>query len=166
MRENLPHPLCSEVDHWNDVTRLRYHQFLQAITALALEAARRHLAVFSGLLTTSMDFTDRQMDHFADQDNQALQMIKADHLILRRTNTRVQQSLAQLDVAEKISPRSTRSALVDMLDDFVRLKNILDHHVIRVQDSLYPRYHATIKHETGKKLAKQLSTAMQRAGVN
>ncbi len=163
MTENLLHPLCDEIDHWNSVIELRYRQFLEATTGLVIDQAERHIQIFSTLLETHIQFSDNQLLSLGDHRDESIQMIKADHLILRRTVALVRQSLSELEQINREAVTSARSALVDRLDQFVRLKNILKHHTERTRTSLFPLIVSKVDRDTGQQLADQLKQNLQEA---
>jgi len=135
-------PLRDELEHWNEVTSLRYLQCLESVTALALEDADRHLAMFSAMLEANMQFINQQLDNIhqknpaTQEEAEGIRMIRADHMILGRTCKMAQQALQEL--TEFNDESTLRSEMVQRLDIFVRLNNILRQHQLRQHDSLFP----------------------------
>ncbi|MGI9318190.1 MAG: hypothetical protein ACR2QW_12745 [bacterium] len=166
MSHPVIHPLNSEYDHWHEVTGLRYQQFLQSITALELDDAERHLQLFSKLLRSSIDFSDERLKELLEKTDQSFEMVKADHLILIRTMTLVENALVELQKIESISPTTLRAELVSRLDLLVRLSNILNKHQLRQIELLFPLFEAKISTAEANTLAVKLTEAMQQAQPN
>ncbi len=167
MDDHRKHPLPLELDHWYGVTGLRYHQFLEALTALDLVSARRHLDFFSRLLLGTLKasewaFAEACPDPRDDEDNE---LVQVDFMILRRSLQRLDDALDELDqTAQEQGP--LRGAMVDQLDTFVRVANIFARHHDRVRATLLPCLDAQLNRERSRVMAKKLSANMQRAQPN
>ncbi len=167
MDDHREHPLPLELDHWYGVTGLRYRQFLEALTALDLISARRHLDLFSRLLLGTLEasewaFAEAGPDPRDDED---AELVRVDFMILRRSLQGLDDALDQLDrVAREQGP--LRGAMVDLLDTFVRVDNIFARHHDRVQASLLPCLEAQLNRERSRVMAARLSASMQRAQPN
>ncbi len=163
-------PLRDELEHWNEVTSLRYVQCLESVTALAFEDADRHLGLFSTLLEASMQFINQQLDAIHQQSDsdkdeaEGIRMIRADHMILGRTSKMAQQALQELINMDDDSV--LRSEMVSRLDIFVRLNNILRQHQLRQHDSLFPLFAEKLAPEDEKQLASKLTSAMQGSNLH
>lgn len=166
MSEKTTYPLNNEYTHWHNVTSLRYQQFLQSLTALELDDAQRHLILFSNLLNTSIRFSDQRIEELLDETDESTQMVMADHLILTRTLALAERSLTELQQLEQVQPSSLRAQLVNRLDIFVRLNNILTRHHLRQIDSLFPLFEAKLSELEAVSLACNYTEAMQRAHPN
>ena len=166
MPQDISHPLKHEYDHWHGVTSLRYNQFLQAITALELDDAARHLSVFSTLLRNILDFSDRRLHELIDESDQSYELIKADLLILTKTLVKVEDGVADLQKIEKCQPNDLRAELVDRLDLLVRLNNILNKHQIRQVELLFPLFEKKVLGQRATSLANEMTQVMQRALPN
>ena len=166
MSQDIAHPLSQEYDHWHEVTRLRYQQFLQSVTALELNDAERHLRVFSKLLRAILEFSDFRLRELLDDSDLSLELVRADHLILGKTLVMVEDALSDLQKIENLQPEQLRSALVERLDLLVRLNNILNKHQIRQVELLFPLFEAKLPGEEATSLASKMNEVMQRAQPN
>ena len=166
MSQEINHPLNHEYDHWHEVICLRYNHFLQAITALELEDAERHLKIFSNLLRNILDFSDHHLSKLIDDSDHAFELLKADHLILTKTLVMVEDGLAELKNVEREQRKKLRSALVDRLDLLVRLNNILNKHQIRQVELMFPLIEQIVQGEKAHSLTKEMTEVMQRALPN
>nr|MBX2869979.1 hypothetical protein [Acidiferrobacterales bacterium] len=104
-------PLRDELEHWNEVTSMRYQQFLEAVTALELEDANRHLSLFASMLDSNMSFINQRLDDIKKDttkgESDGIKMIRADHMILGRTCKMVEEALLQLiNLADPATLRS------------------------------------------------------------
>jgi len=145
---------------------MRYLQCLEAITALQLEDAKRHLELFSAMLTSSMQFVDQRLDELIDVENgesEAIRMIRADHMILGRTTRLADEALSELELIADNHPNNLRSEMVQRLDIFVRLNNILRQHQLREHESLFPLFALNLDDDKGQELADLFTRSMQRA---
>ncbi len=160
-----PSPLRDELEHWNEVTSMRYQQCLESITALELQDAERHLALFSTMLESSMQFIDQRLDDIksdtSGDESEGIKMIRADHLILGRTCKMAQQALQEL--TQQQDTTILRSEMVQRLDIFVRLNNILRQHQLRQHESLFPLLELAMDAEKEQSLADLFIRAMQRS---
>ncbi len=166
MTDSLSHPLSAEFDHWNDVISLRYHQFLVALTDLKLATARQHLKIFDSLLNAFAEESDSTLGNINIEDPDALQMVRADHLILGRSAASVSELLNELEslaASSNASPAQMRAHMVDRLDGFIRLYNILGRHQQRKRETVFPLYAAQIDHDSARKFANALTKRMQQA---
>ncbi|MBX2885538.1 MAG: hypothetical protein KTR32_36625, partial [Granulosicoccus sp.] len=158
-------PLRDELEHWNEVTSMRYQQFLEAVTALELEDANRHLTLFASMLDSNMSFITQRLDDIKNDTTKdepdGIKMIRADHMILGRTCKMVEEALLQL--INLADPATLRSEMVLRLDIFVRLNNILRQHQLRQHDSLFPLLELAIDTEKERSLTDLLTKAMQRS---
>lgn len=167
MNDVIDNPLAAELGHWYGVCELRYHQFLEAVTALDLAASARHLDLFNRLLNGTLDIGESAMDEVGrvaggDEDSE---LVRTDFMILRRSLPGLGEALDQLRrVAEEQGP--LRGAMVDRLDIFVRVANILARHHDRVEMTLFPLLEQNLDHARGRAMADELSASMQRAQPN
>lgn len=166
MHQETFHPLNSEYKHWHAVTSLRYRQFLESITALELDDAKRHLKVFSKLLKAIVNFSVVRLDDLMQGSDQSFELVKADHLILSKTLDLVDNALADLKTINDNNPDALRTELVDRLDVMVRLNNILSKHQLRQIELLFPLFEAKLNEQEANSLANQMTEAMQRANPN
>ena len=170
MADHGEHPLPRELDHWYGVTGLRYRQFLEALTALELLKARRHLEFFSRLLLGTLEasewaFAESGLDPQGDED---AELVRIDFMILRRSLQGLEESLDQLEDLEEEAPGPgpLRSAMVDQLDTYVRVANVFARHHDRVRMTLLPCLEAQLNRERSRIMAERLSASMQRAQPN
>lgn len=167
MNEPGDHPLASELDHWYGVCELRYRQLLEAVTALDLAAAERHLELFRRLLTGTLESGESALEEAGVDgvDSEDRELVRTDFMILRRSLPGLAEALEQLQqVADEQA--NLRGAMVDRLDGFVRVANILARHHDRVEAGLFPLLQANLDHDRGREMADQLSASMQRAQPN
>ncbi len=167
MSEPREHPLPAELDHWYSVAGHRYHQFLEAVTALDLGAARRHLGLFSRLLLGTLEVSESGFEEVSREQGgeEDGELVRTDFMILRRSLTGLNEALDQLDAAGG-GEGSLRSAMVDRLDTFVRTANILARHHDRVESILIPLLERRLSHERSREMAEALNASMQRAQPN
>jgi len=156
-------PLIAELGHWHDVSRLRYQQFLEAITALKLVDAERHLTLFAGMVVASTKFSEDQLQQLEHNDQASQTVVKADHQILRRTLELVQAALLELTQLSPEHEDRLRSALVERLDIFVRMQNILVNHQQRLQDTLLDLLDKNVNPAQSQQLADRLTEVMHQA---
>jgi len=166
MSEQPPNPLICEIVHWQEVTLLRYQQFLESATALDLITARRHIQIYSKLLTANLEFYGERLDEYQDLGGDSIQLVRADHLILRRTLDLVSKAIDELEEIAHSNPASLRTGLVERLDVLVRMRNILINHQDRQRGLLIPLFENEADPEKSQKLADGLTEAMQRARAN
>ena len=166
MAEQPINPLMTELTHWHDVARLRYRQFLEAVTALELTDAERHLALFARLLSATMEFSADRLQLLDNDQNNAQQIIKADQMILRRTLDLVTTAVAELIEHSRNKENRLRSALVDRLDVMVRMQNILINHQQRQQETIIAQFPAHADPAMSQKLADQLNAVMHQVQPN
>ena len=167
MNNPLEHPLPAELDHWYGVAGLRYRQLLEALTALDLVAARRHLDFFSRLLLGTLEVSERAFeetchDPHGDEDSA---LLRTDFMILRRSFQGLVEALDQLDQVQR-EQGPLRGAMVDRLDTFVRVANLTARHHDRVWTILLPRLDGHLDRARSRQMTKQLRTSMQRAQPN
>ena len=153
MEEYSPSNLTEAVSHWHDVLEIRYRHFLQAITDLNFPDSRRHLEVFANLLTTRVDFQDKHLATL--DDGKPIQLIEADHMILRNLLGKVQSALVEIEKSSE-----PRAALIDHLNILVKLMNVLQHHDTRVNESLYTQVEEVLTKEASGSQARQMHEAM------
>ena len=166
MSEQLEHPLCNELDHWSNVIRLRYRDFMIALTALELDAAQRHLSMFSILLSTMSEQSAVFLRQLKTAEGDDIRMLRADDLILKRSSDKAAELLIQLQTLASASgnpERQLRGQLVDRLDGFVRVDNILARHHQRQQETLYPLYSEQFNAAVATQHADDLSGRMHQA---
>ena len=153
MEDYSPDNLIEAVSHWHDILDIRYRHFLQAITDLNFSDSRRHLEVFANLLTTRVDFQDKHLATL--DDGKPIQLIEADHMILRNLLGKTQAAL--VDIEKSSDPRVT---LIDHLNTLVKLMNVLQHHDTRVNESLYTQVEEVLTKEASSSQARQMHEAM------
>jgi len=158
-----PNPLITELGHWHDVTRLRYQQFLEAITALNLAEAERHLTLYANMVLATTEFSADQLRQLEHNDKASQTVVKADHQILRRTLELVQTGLAELIQLSQEHKERLRSALVERLDIFVRMQNILVNHQQRLQLTLLDLLDKSVNPVQSQQLADRLTEVMHQA---
>ncbi len=166
MHQEITHPLSNEYNHWHEVTGIRYHQFLQSITALELEDAERHLRVFSKLLKAIISFSEVRLEELVPGSDQSFELVRTDHLILGKTLDLVDNALTDLKTINDKNPASLRAELVNRLDVMVRLNNILNKHQLRQIELLFPLFEARLNKQKANFLADQMTEMMQRANPN
>ncbi len=167
MNEVSDHPLAVALDHWYGVCELRYHQLLEALTALDLPATGRHLDLFNRLLLGTLEIGESAMAEAdaSKSEEEDQEVVRTDFMILRRSLQGLGESLDQLRQIEK-DEGPLRSAMVDRLDIFVRVANILARHHDRVESNLFPLLEANLDMDRGREMADALSASMQRAQPN
>ncbi len=167
MSEVNDNPLPAELEHWYGVCELRYHQFLEAITALDLPASRRHFELFSRLLLGTLEAGESAMAEAGPGagDDEDRELVRTDFMILRRSLPGLGEALEQLQQVQD-EQGGLRSAMVDRLDLFVRMSNILARHHDRVELGLFPLLDESLDRGRSRAMAEALSASMQRAQPN
>ena len=90
-------------------------------------------------------------------------------MILARSATRVSELLEELEGLKSSSSTSEaqlRAHMVDRLDGFIRLYNILGNHQRRKRETVFPLYAAQIDLDNARKSATALTRRMQKAMPN
>ena len=167
MNDTTDRELPAELDHWYRVAALRYHQALESLTALELNATRRHLELFSNLLLGTLTASESGFEEIgphASGDEEA-EMVRTDFMILRRSLPRLTAALGQLESVER-DGGSLRSAMVDQLDTFVRTANVLARHHDRMEATVLPLLEQHLDASRSREIARDLSTRMHQAQPN
>ena len=140
---------------WHAQLDRSYQVFLESLTALDLEQARQQWSEFRTSLLHHIEFEQSHIEPLAKnwQDN-TLKLIQADHLILVRLLPRLETALERIEHAS-----APRSELVNQLDTFIKLRNVLEHHDQRENEMLYPVLEDQLDQKARITLATQMNEA-------
>ncbi|MEM7193468.1 MAG: hypothetical protein AAF402_00870 [Pseudomonadota bacterium] len=158
MKDKVDRPvdLQDTVSHWQEVLDIRFRQFLEQATALNLEEAERHLLVFSSLLTVRLDIQQGHLQTL--DDGEPIQLIEADHAILRNLTARTRHSLDRISAADH-----PRSELINHLNTFTKLMNVLRNHDLRIVDAVYGNIDQVLTKKANLDHADRMNEAMLNA---
>lgn len=120
--------------HWHKALDDHYFEFLQSLTELKLDLANSHWQNYRLSLKLHIEFEEKHIEPLAiDWPENTLKLIQADHLILKRLAPKIDSALTNIQNAN-----SPRAALVEALDIFIKMRNVLQHHDYREVEQLYP----------------------------
>ncbi len=140
---------------WHDHLDQCYQAFLETLTALDLASAQAHWQSFKDSLLAHIDFEHQYIETLAAPlENNIQQLMKADHLILKRLIPKIDQTISDIENA-----RSARAVLVERLDGLIKMRNVLSHHDEREKKYLYAILDEQLSKETAQSLAQQMTTA-------
>lgn len=137
---------------WHESLAANYNAFLAALTALELARAEQAWHEFRVSLNAHLAFEDEHITPRCESlpDN-AQTLITADHTILTRLSARIDTALADLQASD--TPRTT---LVDQLDGYLKLRNVLTHHDLRETEQIYPTLVAQLDAEKNQALGEAM----------
>lgn len=142
---------------WHDQLAQAFNHFLAQLTALELEQAQSSWVQFNQSLSTHLAFEDEHISPLCnDLPDNAQTLIHADHTILIRLMSRIDIALDEL-----ASSAQARETMVEQLDGYLKLRNVLTHHDLRETQQVYPALIAIIGDEQQESLASQMHTAFE-----
>lgn len=119
---------------WHDALDASYQAFLEALTALNFTAANDHWHSFKHALAKHIEFEEAHIEPLVKKwENNTLKLIQSDHLILNRLMPKLDHALGEIRKADQ-----PRTKLVKLLNDFIKMRNVLEHHDLREMEVLYP----------------------------
>ena len=126
-------PLLQANQRWHQSLDEGYQRFLESLTALELADAGQQWQKFRQSLQTHIAFEQQHIEPLAvDWEDNIHKLIQSDHLILQRLMPRLDKALQAIEQ----SPQA-RSELVNRLDGFIKMRNVLVHHDLREMEQLY-----------------------------
>lgn len=126
-------PLLQANQRWHQSLDDGYQGFLESLTALELADAGQQWRQFRQSLQTHIAFEQQHIEPLAvDWEDNIHKLIQSDHLILQRLIPRLDKALQAIEQ----SPQA-RSELVNRLDGFIKMRNVLAHHDLREMEQLY-----------------------------
>ena len=126
-------PLLQANQRWHQSLDEGYQRFLESLTALELTDAGQQWLKFKHSLQTHIEFEQQYIEPLAeDWEDNIHKLVQSDHLILQRLMPRLDSALNA--IAQ--SPQA-RSELVNKLDGFIKMRNVLVHHDLREMEQLY-----------------------------
>ncbi len=143
---------------WHTHLEQLYARFLFNLTALELDKAGICWLCYKDSLQKHMDFEDEFVVILGNNiDGKHQQLIAGDHKILQRLISRIDPSLQKLKGAE-----SQRLMMIEQLDDYLKIRNVLKHHDRREVMEFYPALIETCSAETitqvGKHMAEEFNS--------
>lgn len=128
--------------------------FLEAVTALQLEDARHLWRRFQESLVAHLAFEDEVVlpllqSHLADEDKRPDHMA-GDHVIVGRALARSENALTALAAAPD------RRQLVTLLDDFLWIGRVLEHHTARELRQIYPALESALTADSAQHVRIQM----------
>jgi hemerythrin-like domain-containing protein len=142
---------------WHDVLDTSYQAFLEALTALDLTLADDHWHSFKRSLSEHIEFEETHIEPLAKKwENNTLKLIQSDHLILKRLMPKLDRALAEIQKAGQ-----PRTMLVQQLNNFIKMRNVLEHHDLREMEVLYPLLDAELEKKQCDTLANKMDEARQ-----
>ena len=142
---------------WHEALDTSYQLFLESLTALELSLATRQRARFKILLTRHIEFEETHIEPLAKNwESNTLKLIQSDHLILERLLPKLNASLDTIRQADK-----PRTILVHQLNNFIKMRNVLEHHDIREMEYLYPLHDAQLDKTRCTTLANKMDKARE-----
>lgn len=134
---------------WHRTLDEGYQHFLEALTALQIEEAQQQLQAFNHSLARHIQFEQKHIEPLAmPWGDNTLKLIQADHLILSRLQPRLEKAFASIAQSE-----AARSELVRQLDQFIKMRNVLEHHDVRESETLYARLEQQLSARENQQLA-------------
>ncbi len=119
---------------WHTLLQKLFNQFLTHLTALDLDKADENWQRYKDTLLQHIAFEDQFVAPLAAEiEGNQQTLIAADHKILQRLITRIDPALAGLN--QSGSPRQT---MVEQLDGYLKMRNVLTHHDLREVHEYYP----------------------------
>ncbi len=149
--------LADANQRWHLILDTSYQSFLESLTALELDLARRQWVLFKRFLNDHIEFEQANIEPLAaDWESNTLKLIQSDHLILNRL-------LPRLDTAFEliVQTDSARAELVRQLDSFTKMRNVLEHHDLREMEYLYPLLDEQLDQIQVQKLAHSMDQARE-----
>lgn len=147
-------------NRWHDVLTLGYQDFLETLTTLEFPLATQQWAAFRHTLSTHIDFEQTHIEPLAslagDGEDNTLKLIQSDHLILMRLIPKLDQALDEIRHAKK-----PRRLLVNKLGDFIKMRNVLEHHDLRENEALYPLLDKQLEQAQRETLAQKMDDARE-----
>ena len=133
----------------------QYQDFLESLTALELEQAFACWQRFRNSLSKHIEFEETHVEPLTEAwEASTLTLIRADHSILKRLLPRLHQAFETIAGAP-----APRSELVRQLDEFIKLRNVLQHHDLRENEHLYPLLEKQLTAERLRELAQAMDAA-------
>ena len=141
---------------WHTQLEKGYTQFLIALTELNLDKAKQTWEAYKSSMQQHISFEDEHVIPLGEglENNQPI-LIAADHKILQRLVTRIDPALEEL--RQSLTPRET---LVDQLDGYLKMRNVLKHHDLREVQECYPALVSTQSKTNLNSLANKMNSLL------
>lgn len=142
---------------WHDELDVGYQVFLEALTALDSKLADAQWRSFKHSLEQHIDFEETHIEPLVKTwETNTLKLIQSDHLILKRLQPKLDHALAEIQTADQ-----PRTMLVKRLNNFIKMRNVLEHHDLREMEVLYPLLDKQLDKTQCAKLAKEMDEARE-----
>ena len=146
--------------HWHKALDNHYFEFLQTLTELKLDLANAHWQNYKLCLKSHIEFEENFIEPLdLDWPENTLKFIQSDHLILNRITPKIDSALNKIQIAS-----APRAALVEALDIFIKMRNVLQHHDIREIEQLYPLIERQLDKDKCHSLAEKMNRARKQLG--
>lgn len=147
--------LAEANQRWHSLLDLTYQEFLESLTALQWPPAVAQWQFFKQSLSSHIDFEQTNIEPLArDWESNTLKLIQSDHLILNRLLPKLDAAFTLIQQAD-----SSRAELVQQLDGFIKMRNVLTHHDLREMEYLYPLLDAQLDKAMLQALAERMDKA-------
>ncbi len=138
---------------WHSHLHQLFNQFLYDLTELDLNKANDTWRHYKTALQQHITFEDEFITPLgAGIEGNQQTLIAADHKILQRLITRIDPALEELNQSD--SPRQT---MVEQLDGYLKMRNVLTHHDLREVHEFYPALEALCSAEKLSKAGEKMT---------